>query len=197
MKYHVLCGCGKSLPVKTEEAGTTIRCDCGESVTVPSLSKLRSTVGLGAYESGAIDTILRMLDEGILPWGETCAESGRPTRDVLPLHVQCERIHAPADNTKVILLALLVTPLALLGLRKDQREAVGRDTSVVVPLRLSRAYHRSLSRWGGGSQRRLQRLLRTVPVYARLLDEYPNATIQICPDHSEDWGGKGGVHPEI
>jgi hypothetical protein len=179
MEYHVSCQCGKRIPVKTEEAGTTIRCDCGRSVQVPSLSKLRTTSGLDAYESGAIDTIKRMLAEGALPWGETCAESGRPTKDLIQLVVQCERLHVPQDRYKLALLAVLIFGwvAALLAFGGKDREARGRDTSIRIPLRLDREYQDRLARWA--SQRRLRRLLRTVPVYARLLDEYPRATIRV------------------
>jgi hypothetical protein len=179
MEYHVPCRCGKRISVKTEEAGTTIRCECGQGVQVPSLSKLRTMSGVGAYESGAIDTIQRMLDEGALPWGETCAESGRPTKDLIHLVVQCERLHVPQDRYKLALLAVLIFGwvAALLAFGGKEREARGRDTSIRIPLRLGRDYHDKLARWG--SQRKLRRLLRTVPVYGRLLDEYPRATIRV------------------
>ena len=67
MSYQVECRCGNPVAVTADQAGTTVRCQCGESVPVPSLSKLRAAVGLGSYESGAIDTIRRMMDEGTLP----------------------------------------------------------------------------------------------------------------------------------
>jgi hypothetical protein len=165
--------------VKADDAGTAVRCECGESVPVPSLSKLRAAVGIGSYESGAIDAIRRMLAEGTLPWGETCAVSGRPTRDVLRIEVQCERLHLPQDPTKVVLLlATCFGPWATLILFRGQRDqAHGRDTVVRIPLRVCREYHRGLERWW--MKRKLRRLLRTVPVYARLLDEYPGATIAV------------------
>jgi hypothetical protein len=179
MEYHVSCQCGKRIPVKAEDAGTTIGCECGQSVRVPSLSKLRTMSGVGAYESGAIDTIQRMLAEGALPWGETCAESGRPTRDLIHLVIQCERLHLPQDQHKLALLGVLIFGwvAALVAFAGKDREAHGRDTSICIPLRLDREYHGKLARWG--SQRKLRRLLRTVPVYGRLLEEYPRATIRV------------------
>ena len=59
-----------------------------------------------------------------------------------------------------------------------QEDAHGRDTAVEVPLRIHREFHRGLSRWW--MRRKLRRLLRTVPVYARLLDEYPKATLAVA-----------------
>jgi hypothetical protein len=179
MEYHVLCQCGKQVPVSADDAGTTIHCQCGQSVPVPSLSKLRTTAGVGAYESGAIDTIRRMLDEGTLPWGETCAESGRPTADIIRLVVQCERLHAARDGSaaRFLILFFLGPFYILLAMRAQEREAHGRETMVRVPLRLSREYHRGLARWW--AHRRRRRLLTTVPVYAALLKEYPKATIRV------------------
>lgn len=108
MEYQVLCQCGKTIPVKTDDSGTTIRCACGQGVAVPSLSRLRAAAGLNSYESGTIDTIRRMLAEGTLPWGETCAESGWPTKDVIELAVQCERFYAPQDRYLVAVFASLL-----------------------------------------------------------------------------------------
>jgi hypothetical protein len=179
MQYHVGCRCGKQLAVKSEEAGTTARCECGESVPVPSLSKLRAAVGIGAYESGAIDAIRRMLAEGALPWGETCAVSGRPTADLILVKVQCERLYHVKDRTRsMMLITLLFGFWAVLFLRRgDQDYPHGRDTAVEVPLRVHHEFHRGLSRWW--TKRRLRRLIMTVPVYARLLDEYPRAAIAV------------------
>jgi hypothetical protein len=177
LQYQVGCRCGQQLVVTADEAGTTVRCECGADVPVPSLSKLRATAGIGSYETGTIDTIRRMLDQGTLPWGGDCAVSGRPTRDVLQVKVQCERLHVPKDHARyALLLAVCAGPLwALLAVGSRQRPTHGRDTVVVVPLRVCCEYHRGLSPWW--MRRKLRRLLRGVPVYARLLDEYPGATI--------------------
>jgi hypothetical protein len=194
MEYHVTCRCGKQLPVKTEEAGTTIRCACGESVPVPSLSKLRKTAGLGAYESGTIDTIRRMLEHGELPWGETCAESGRPTDDIVQFSVQCEQIHVAKDRAGLVFwVGLIFGPFwLLLAARSKDRENHGRETVVEIPLRVCGEFHRKLARWG--SQRKFRRLLVTVPVYARLLEEYPTATIRV----DSTWSGvKSSVDWEL
>jgi hypothetical protein len=136
-------------------------------------------VGLGSYESGILDTIKRMLEEGTLPSGETCAESGRATRDFIRLVVLCERLYTAADRHSGGQAAWI---LGIWGLvwtmgHKQDPKVYGRDTVVTIPLRLCREYHRKLAGWG--TQRKFRRLLRTVPVYARLLEEYPSATIQV------------------
>jgi hypothetical protein len=186
MQYRLECGCGRPVAVTTADAGTTIACACGEEIRVPSLSELRANAGLGAYESGAIDTIRRLMSEGTLPWGDTCAQSGLPTRDILHFHVQCERTHAAQERSRleVLVVVLLGFWALLLTMGAEEGDARGRDTAVSVPLRLRREYHRGLARWG--TQRRLRRLLRTVPIYARLLDEYPRATIRVERTSIED-----------
>jgi hypothetical protein len=180
MSYHVECRCGQQLAVTADEAGTTVHCRCGEGVPVPSLSKLRATAGIGSYETGAIDTIRRMLEQGALPWGDACAVTGRPTRDVLQVEVQCERLHVPKDPARfALLLAVCGGPLwAMMAFGSRQRPTHGRDTVVVVPLRVCCEYHVGLSPWW--MRRKLRRLLRSVPVYDRLLDEYRGATISVA-----------------
>ena len=176
MEYHVACSCGASIPVTAAQAGAEVECPCGARVPVPRLSALRTQAGLGAYESGPIDTIRRMIAEGALPWGKVCAVSGRPTDDVIELHVQCERSYSPRGSSPLV---LYFWPLLALidGARSERREILGRDTVVCVPLRVAQDFHHRLARRTG--QRTLRRLLRGVPVYARLLQEYPQARVTV------------------
>jgi hypothetical protein len=181
MEYHVICPCGKQLPVQTDDAGTTIRCQCGQSVAVPSLSKLRTMAGFGAYESSAVETIQRMLDEGTLPGGQTCAKSGRPTQDVLPFEVQLEPDDGWRDRMGFWLaVAYLAGPLLtiLFVIMGKQIAARHPENVVTIPLRIDRKFHRGLAWWG--TQWKLRRLLSTTPVYARLLEEYPRAIIRVA-----------------
>ncbi len=46
MNYTVTCNCGQSLVVRASEAGTRRACDCGASVSIPSLSILRESTEL-------------------------------------------------------------------------------------------------------------------------------------------------------
>jgi hypothetical protein len=145
---------------------------------------------LGAYESGVIDTIRRMIADGSLPWGETCMVSGSPTDEVLDVVVHCERVHAARESSKLMVLFALLSPiLALLALREERREPLGRETSVSVPLRVSSPFHRKLAR--RGSRGELRRLLRSVPVYAELLDRYPDATVEIREERGKEKEGPG------
>jgi hypothetical protein len=41
MSFTVPCGCGRSLRVSGAQAGSQVRCECGQDVAVPSLGELR------------------------------------------------------------------------------------------------------------------------------------------------------------
>ena len=153
-----------------------VLCRCGAQVKVPSLSKLRELAGQHAYEASTIDVIHGMLQRGELPAGGPCAVSGEPTEDVVELHVEAERIYRAGDNCVYALLGVLVSPIFLLGLFQKPRPDVGRETIVSTPLRVAAAYHAKVRRSG---QRALKRWLRSVPIYAKLLDEYPSARVRI------------------
>jgi hypothetical protein len=133
--------------------------------------------GRAAYETGTVDVIRRMLAEGSLPWGEVCAVSGKPTQEAMNLSVHCERVQAENDGLRSLqVLVFLFGPLAMLFGRRSSRDPRGRETSVWTPLRIAPEHQPTVARAG---LRTLRRLLRTVPVYAALLDQYPRARVQI------------------
>jgi hypothetical protein len=140
------------------------------------LSKLRELSGKGAYEAGIIDTINRMVGSGELPWGDRCAVSGEPTSDAIDLYVEAERVFHGGSNTALIaLFAVACSPLLALVIAQKSRPDVGRTTVVNTPLRVAARNQRRVLRWS--SQRAIKRWLRSVPVYAQLLKEYPRARV--------------------
>jgi hypothetical protein len=177
MAFSLECSCcGRSLAVETTQAGTALLCECGVQVAVPSLGKLRELAGRSAYETGTIDVIHGMLRRGELPAGDRCAVSGGSTQDVIDLYVEAERIYRASDTRAFAWLGVLLSPIFLLGLLQEPRPNVGRETIVPTPLRVAAAYLPKVRRSG---QRALKRWLRTVPVYAKLLEEYPRARVGI------------------
>jgi hypothetical protein len=189
MSFFLTCSCGQQVAVQASQAGAAVTCGCGNQLQVPRLSKLREMAGKGAYEAGTIDTILRMLRTGELPAGERCAVSGDLTRDCVDLYVQAERLYWPRDASRgrwlvLVALALVTSPVVafLAGRRDRNRLPQGRETIVPTPLRVS-AMHQGRLRWA--SQRRLKRWLRSVPIYAQLLAEYPRARVCIGEPPSE------------
>jgi hypothetical protein len=175
MAYLLKCSCGKEVPVQSSQAGLEIACECGQAIKVPSLSKLRELSGKGAYEAGIIDTINRLIGCGELPAGNRCAVSGEPTEDAIELFVEAERISQVGTSVgQAVLVALLCSPLLAAAMAiKDPRD-VGREIVVATPLRVSGIHHRRVRK---ASQRALKRWLRTIPVYAQLLKEYPRSRV--------------------
>jgi len=177
MEYSLTCACGRQLKVPAVAAGTEMACECGTRVRVPRLSELRVTAGQAAYETGTVDVIRRMVAEGTLPAGELCAFSGKPTQHAMDLSVHCERVQAEKAGLRSLqFLVFLLGPVAMLFGQRSSSEPVGRETSVWTPLRVAKDHHTTVTR---ASQKTLRRLLRTVPVYAALLDQYPRARVQI------------------
>lgn len=127
-----------------------------------------------------------MLRDGELPAGDLCVLSDIPTREVYNLYVQCESKWVKGRSAWPYVLIVisfvlftpviwLVTCLAGRDLFDNEEREVGRDRSVVTPLRVHPDYHDQMRRIR--SQAKLRALLRTVPVYAKLLDEFPKAKI--------------------
>ncbi len=184
MSYTVPCKCGNNLKVTATQAGTDVPCSCGHVVSVPLLSRLRRMAGQEAFEAGTIDTINRMIRDGELPLGDTCAVSGLPTLDSYDLYVQCEFTWTKGPGKGRFLfaaLAVVIAPIWIIcllfgrALFDEQHRVLGRNRGVYTPLRVREEHHQQLRRTR--SQTKLQRLLRTVPIYATLLDEYPKARI--------------------
>ena len=188
MSYFTSCECGRTYPVSASQAGTELGCSCGRRISVPLLSELRRSAGQRAYETSTIDEIRRMLRDGELPAGDLCVLSSLPTREVYNLCVHCESkwVKGRSAWPYVLIVAAfvvltpfvwLVTALAGKDLLDNEGREVGRDRSVITPLRVHPDYHDQMRRIR--SQAKLRALLRTVPVYAKLLDEFPKAKISI------------------
>jgi hypothetical protein len=80
-----------------------------------------------------------------------------------------------------VVLTILLLPFWLIwlllgkSLLDEQRRELGRDRGVYAPLRVRKEHHARLRR--ARSQAKLRKLLRTVPIYSRLLEEFPRARI--------------------
>ena len=184
--FSVTCDCGAVIPVTASLAGATIACRCGRQVPVPRLSQLRVAHGLAATETNIRDTIGRLIREETLPWGDCCAVTAMPTGDVMLFDVECERGYLKGSASRkwgavLFMLGFFACfPAAifmwLIGydLFKTPAERVGRDIVITVPLLVRTESHGAVRRW---PQSRLKNLLRSVPVYERLLAEYPNARV--------------------
>jgi hypothetical protein len=179
-RFSVGCGCGLSIPVSASQAGSTVRCPCGAEVDVPNLGRLRESAGQARYESGICDTIRRMIQSGELPSGGTCAVCRKPTEDVIELDLLVPRFFQKDDglNRFAVLVLGLFPAMLLAAIRRPKVEEEGALT-VRVPILVARRYHAKVRRMG---HPRRMRLLRTVPVYAELLDENPHSYIKFPDD---------------
>ncbi|MBI1324440.1 hypothetical protein GC170_14820 [bacterium] len=181
MGFALNCTCGRSFDVQAGQAGSTLKCQCGAEVQVPSVSKLREMAGKAAYEVGVIDQINGMIDRGELPAGGVCAVSGSKTEDVMEILVKTEKFQGARDFRAYAILGLLFSPIvfllspSMMVSRAQHPEGSGRDTWVRTPLFVDSKYQQKVRR---ASQKKLKRWLRSVPVYAKLLDEYPQATVE-------------------
>ncbi len=177
-QFTLDCQCGRAIAVAGSQAGSTVACECGAAVQVPSLGKLRESSGKGRYESGITDTVQRMVQTGELPGGHTCAVSGKPTDDVIELEIFMPRFFKGQEDPRKAPLIIMFGIWSLIYLALVQRTQFAEEggTAVQVPLRVARRSHKKVRRM---SQRRLKQLLRTVPVYAQLLEENPDARISV------------------
>jgi hypothetical protein len=184
LSYHVVCACGQRTSVSKSAAGGTVSCSqCGKDIEVPTLSQLRMLAGKGAYEAGIADTVRRTVSSGELPKGNLCQLSGRPTENITTVYVQCEEKWKRAKESNksyipLFVLGILSLPYYLMRICTSkfdvETEVLGHDVIVPAPLRVHPDSCRELNR---ASQRKLRRILRTVPAYEELLNEYPRAKI--------------------
>jgi hypothetical protein len=208
MQYLLDCPCGRKVPVQRSQAGENVTCECGSEFRVPSLSKLRELSGIAPYESSVLDTIQGMVERGELPAGDVCALSGTPTRDTLDVSVVVPIAFQGREGPAGVFMTLWWAPLFdanwlsfLSGVFQvvfgqtvpveDSDLPQHRARMVSTPLRISSQHQAKLRR---ASQRRLKRLLRTVPVYAQLLDENPVVRIAVVATSANSLRGDTLVH---
>jgi hypothetical protein len=175
MAISLDCTCGQAVLVELSQAGGETTCRCGQTIRIPSLSKLRELSGKGAYEAGIIDTIQRMVASGELPAGDRCVVSAEPTEDVFEFYVEAERVAQVGTSVaQAALVSFLCSPVLAIAMTLKPIRDVGRSTIVLTPLRVCAKHQPRVLK---SSQRALKRWLRTVPVYAQLLKDYPRARI--------------------
>lgn len=191
--WIAVCSCSARHSISPRQAGEHVACHCGSRLEIPSLGKLRLISGKGQYEAGTIDTIHYMIQSGALPLGQRCVVSGRITSDIFVVYYHCEfateKFKNPRDSVfsffeflVAILAPMLYLPFALFfDSRRKQAEPteVGYNRGVGLPLRVDREFHAEL--WKEERRQELIQYLNRVPVYQKLLSEYPNGMFQFYP----------------
>jgi hypothetical protein len=118
-----------------------------------------------------------MPGSGRLPAGDRCVVSGEYTHGVFDFWVQAEKVATGDENWLAkTLVALFISPMLLGAIDRPIRPDVGRATFVPAPLRVASAVRPTIRK---ASQRTLKRWLRTVPIYAEQLREYPLARVSL------------------
>lgn len=154
----------------------------GQSGDVPNLSALRKSAGDSPVPLNTIERIRAMIQSGDLPSGDICPYSRRPANCTIYVHVQCERLSVRGGDSLDIRDAIAYVLLfgwigVLIAYRKSQpREELGRDTSIELPLRISSDVGSKVLAIRG--QKKLKMLLRETPIYAELLQDFPDAEVR-------------------
>ena len=184
MNLTVQCDCGKRLPVAATSAGSEVTCSCSRQVTVPTLSELRRSAGLNPIPLNTVETIQRLVLNGELPNEKTCPISGRIEVTTVLFRIDCEskwvKGREPMSIHWIVVYVLFLGWLGALlaAIRNDTpREELGRDVSVDVPMRISSDSLTNVLKLT--SQRKLKRILKHNPIYAKLLSEYPAAFVSV------------------
>jgi hypothetical protein len=178
MVFSIDCSCGKAITVTAAQAGTEVRCDCGQVNAVPLLSELRRSAGQSKYNLGITDRIRQQVADGALPAEDACARCGVQTSDALQLLVECERTWTAGGGFWKHFLLFLLAPFWIWGLlRRDYNnpEVFGRENVVNLPLRMCRTCQITVRQTGSNAA--IIALLQEVPLYQELLREYPQAKV--------------------
>ncbi|MEM6472945.1 MAG: hypothetical protein AAF802_25515 [Planctomycetota bacterium] len=193
MEFQVSCDCGAEVTVSSSQAGGTVDCRCGRTISVPRLSELRTAAGKSRFASNAVDRVNGMLKRDELPTVKDCPACGRSGNATLVIGIQCEKVSTtdPSDQ-RVSLFGMLFFAFgwlssiaAILRLSTSNRgmEIHGRETRLEVPIRFcSECVHKTKSR---PRNRNIRKLLISEPAYQEVLKEYPSAgleVVQLVPD---------------
>jgi len=198
MPLTVTCTCGLVYSVSSSKAGSMMACRCGRVVTVPAVDRSAkppvSNVGRDAPheadgDDDTIHTIKRMLRTRELPAPGRCPHSGKPANDVVVFRLHFDPVveeelaaGAQAAQKSRGLFGWFGGRGGATIATKSSR-AVGHDVWVDMPVRVARESHTEIL--ASRSQKQFRDMLRTVPIYAKLLAEHPTARIETLPRHSD------------
>ena len=177
--FPVPCECGKVYEVTAGSAGSKFACECGRTVEVPSLVKLRASVGQSGLSADF--ELDQMLGTGALPVEDTCGICGMKTARTGHSTVVCERAREEKQGRPLQAVALgclfgLLFGWILYRLSNPNRpgRAVGRDVFYSLPIRVCESC--AGEKWTVDVTRSV---LERTPLYARLLAKYPKAKISL------------------
>lgn len=179
MEYELECECGRKMTVRETAAGVKEQCPCGRTVVVPSLHELRQRAGFAEPSLSPEKVVETLLLAGRLPEERHCVLCGAATDGVICCTTECERAHIQTGERPWWMYLLSIVTFGWMGAvmvystRKEDREW-GTDRIFPLPLRICPGCLPKLV-----GMPTLKAALIQVPVYARLLEKYPNARITV------------------
>jgi hypothetical protein len=159
-------------------AGADLRCDCGRSISVPGLKELRLQAGLPAYDPSPELLLRETFDINDVPGDDGCVACGAATDQIVRVVAECEKAWGKRAGFEwgTFFLSLLLLPLVVFRWRNvDQMR--GSDKFFVLPIRVCPQCQQALK-----GTARIKDCLRHIPVYRRLLDKFPDATVSIASE---------------
>jgi hypothetical protein len=172
--YPVRCECGATLQVPGAAAGTTRTCRCGRAVEVPTLARLKTSVGEATVSADL--ELEHLVAAGALPLEQECVTCGRQTSHCAVVSVVCER---PEETGHVplwqqVLLFTVSLWLYVLQMMTKRTEVHGRNVAFQLPVRVCPGCAEGLT-----TKAAVRDVLTRTPVYERLLGKYPHAQVTL------------------
>ncbi|HEV3078993.1 MAG TPA: hypothetical protein VGY66_04415 [Gemmataceae bacterium] len=179
MRYELDCACGASVTVAEAAAGTTALCRCGRAVVIPSLRELRRQAGVREPAVAPELMVESLLLAGKLPEEDHCVLCGVKTGTSICCRTECERARMVSGQPSWWVYLAAVLTFGWLGAvfakaTAGEAREWGKDRIFSLPLRVCDACRQSLT-----SPAQLRAALCRVPLYRRLLNKYPDATVSL------------------
>jgi hypothetical protein len=168
VEYTVSCECGQSHRVSGGAAGTRFVCGCGREVLVPSLNVLRRQAGEAVLAPELL--IEAALRNGELPTSSFCLGCGEVTTQTAFVWAECERAQIKKSSWTINPIALLFGWFVFS--RSGEVRVLGRDRTYCLPVRLCEGCRHL-------EGKELREALAHEPLYRRLLEKYPQATLSL------------------
>lgn len=194
LQIELLCECGRPSIARAKDAGGAIHCECGRSVSVPSLSKLRTLAGHEAFVTNPAEAIEKAIRNGENPAGERCVMCGALNPRIYTCHATCETTYVKGQNresndmgrffwftavflvSKLLFLTVWWTRIFGFSRQPNEIEIRGHDVGASFPLPVCDSCSSSA---GGVTRAKVAKQIMTkVPMYKAMLDHYPQLELR-------------------
>jgi hypothetical protein len=177
MNFQIPCECGVNLTVGEGAAGARLRCDCGRTVIVPALDKLRRDAGFPEPRIAPEMAVEALLLAGRLPEEDHCVLCGAATAESVSCLTECERAFVDDGRPSWWQYMLGYVTFGWIGAlvvgetRRAEQEW-GKDRIFDLPLRICAGCRGELT-----DSAAARAALRRVPLYRALLNNFPDAKV--------------------